>query len=83
MKGRRKVGTWKGPLNYPMKGDLKLKDARKRRLVDLEGGPPGADRLMAELESRLLQEGRTKKRKNWISTDLERSRISKGVFGTR
>ena len=70
-------------MNYPMKGDLKLKDARKRRLVDLEGGPPGADRLRAELKSRLLQRGRTKKRKNWISTDLERSQISKGVFGTR
>ena len=70
-------------MNYPMKGDLNLKDAWKRRLVGLEGGPPGADRLMAELESRLLQEGRTKKRKNWISTDLERSQISKRVFGTR
>ena len=34
-KGRRKVGTWKGLLYHPKKGDLNLEDAWKRRLVDL------------------------------------------------
>ena len=58
-------------------------DARKRRLVNLRGSPPRADGLEAELESRLLLEGRTKKRRRMTLTDLVRLKDSQEVFGTR
>ena len=60
-KGRREAGTLKGLLNRPMKRGLDLTDARKRRLVDLRGSPPRANGLEAELEGRLLLEGRWEK----------------------
>ena len=80
-KGRRKAGKRTGLSNRPTKGGLDLMDARKRRLVDLRGSPPRANGLEAELEGRLLLEGRCEKR--MTLTDLVRFEDFQEVFGTR
>ena len=79
----RKAGRWTGLLNYPMKGDLDLMDARKRRLEGLRGSPPRADRLAAELTGRHLLEGRPKKRQRTTLMDPDRFVDFQEVFGTR
>ena len=58
MKDMRKAGTRKGLLTRPTKGGMDLRDARKRRLVDLWDSPLVVDRLKAELESRHRLEDR-------------------------
>ena len=81
-KDRRKAGTRKGLLTRPTKGGMDLRDARKRRLVDLWDSPLVVDRLKAELESRHRLEDRMwKKRRRTTSMETVRWQDSQEVFG--
>ena len=72
-KDRRKAGTRKGLLTRPTKGGMDLRDARKRRLVNLWDSPLVVDRLKAELESRHRLEDRMwKKRRRTTSMETVR-----------
>ena len=73
MEDMRKAGTRKGLLTRPTKGGMDLRDARKRRLVDLWDSPLVVDRLKAELESRRRLEDRMwKKRRRTTSMETVR-----------
>ena len=73
MKDMRKAGTRKGLLTRPTKGGMDLRDARKRRLVDLWDSPLVVDRPKAELESRHCLEDRMwKKRRRTTSMETVR-----------
>ena len=82
-KGERQARIRKGLSNRPRKGCLDLARARRRRQASLKGSPTRVNGLEAELKSRLLQEGRTKKEKGSISMDQVRLRDSKEVLGMR
>ena len=82
-KDKRKAGMLEGLLNRPMKGVMNLRDARKRRLVDLWDSPLVVDRLTAELESRSLLVSRRMRKKGTVLTDLDRFKGSQEVFGMR
>ena len=83
MKGERQARTWKGLSNRPRKGCLDLARARRRRQASLKGSPTRVNGLEAELKSRLLLKGRTKKEKGSTSMDQDRLGDPKGVFGVR
>ena len=81
-KDRRKAGTQEGLLNRPRKGLMNLRDARRRRLVNLRDSPLLVDRPMAELKSRhRLRSGTRKRRKRTTLMRTVRWQDSQEVFG--
>ena len=83
-KGSREVLRRKS-WTHPMKGDLRLRSARRRLLTMPEGSPPEASRLMAvpEGRQRRRKKDRRGKAKDPPLTDLDRSMVTQDVFGKR
>ena len=82
-KGSREVLRRKS-WTHPMKGDLRLRSARRRLLTMPEGSPPEASRLMAVPEGRQWRKkDRREKAKEPVLTDLDRSMAILGVSGKR
>ena len=82
-KGSREVLRRKS-WTHPMKGDPRLRSARRRLLTMPEGSPPEASRLMAVPEGRQWRKkDRREKAKGPVLTDLDRSMAILGVSGKR